>query len=315
MRILFIGTGEIGLPTLQWLIESGKHQVTAVVTQPDKPVGRKLVLTPPATKTLALAAGLPVLQPQKIRLAVDELSPYAGDIAIVAAYGQILPATLLSLPRLGCLNVHTSILPRFRGASPIQAAIREGDAESGVTIMYMDEGLDTGDVLLTERTPITPEDTGGSLHDRLASMAPACIERALDLLENGTAPRIPQDPALATHCGKLLREHGRIDWNDSAENIARLIRAYSPWPGTFTSLSDESTATRIYKIHRATAIPGEGGCALPGTLLSSAGHLHIATGNGMLSVEEIQAEGGKRLPTTDFLRGHPLEVGKRFGTR
>ncbi|MCP5560883.1 MAG: methionyl-tRNA formyltransferase [Verrucomicrobiaceae bacterium] len=313
MRVLFIGTGEIGLPTLQWLLDSGKHQVTAVVTQPDKPVGRKLVLTPPATKTMALAAGLPVLQPQKIRHALEELSPYAGDIAIVAAYGQILPAAVLNLPRLGCLNVHTSILPRYRGASPIQAAIREGDAESGVTIMYMDEGLDTGDVLLTERTPITPEDTGGSLHDRLASMAPACIERALDLLEKGTAPRIPQDPTFATHCGKLLREDGRIDWNSSAKNIARLIRAYTPWPGTFTTLSDEATATRTYKVHRATAIDTASGCPVPGTILSSTGHLHIATGSGILSIEEIQAEGGKRLPTTDFLRGHPLEVGKRFG--
>ena len=313
MRVLFIGTGEIGLPTLQWLISSGKHQVTAVVTQPDKPVGRKLVLTPPATKTLALAAGLPVLQPEKIRQAIEALRPYAGDIAIVAAYGQILPPALLSLPRLGCLNVHTSILPKYRGASPIQAAIREGDAESGVTIMYMDEGLDTGDMLLTERTPISADDTGGILHDRLASMAPACVERALDLLESGTSPRHPQDNALATHCGKLTREHGRIDWNQSAETLSRLIRAYTPWPGTFTTLQTEGQPTKIYKIHRATAIAATGGCPLPGTILSADNHLHLATRDGILSIEEIQAEGGKRLPIKDFLRGHPLEAGSRLG--
>jgi len=213
MRVLFIGTGDIGLPALDWLLSTTKHQAVGVITQPDKPVGRKLVLTPPEVKTEALAAGVPVIRAERLRRAVDDVKAFDADIAVVIAYGQILSKAVLDAPRLGCINVHASLLPKYRGAAPIQAAIREGDPETGVTIMLMDEGLDTGDILLIERMTIAGDETGGSLHDRLALAAPAALEKALDLLASGQPPRSPQDNALATHVGKLTREHGHLDWS------------------------------------------------------------------------------------------------------
>ncbi len=308
MRILFIGTGDIGLPSLEWLLTTPKHEVVGVVTQPDKPAGRKLVMTPAEVKVRALAAGLTVLQPPKIRHIVEELRAFQADVAVVVAYGQILPKSVLEVPRLACLNIHASLLPRHRGASPIQVAIREGDAETGVTIMFMDEGLDTGDMLLMDAMPILPTDTGGTLHDRLALAAPASLERALDLIATGQPPRTPQDNARATHCGKLRREDGRLDWSRPAVELERLIRAYSPWPGTSCLLPGEKPA--VLKIHRATLLEGDV-CPVPGTVLSCDAKtgLVVTCGTGLLRLEEVQAEGGKRLPAADFLRGHPLDVG------
>lgn len=306
MRLLFIGTGDIGLPSLEWLIATTRHELVGVVTQPDKPAGRRLVLTPPQVKVRALAAGLPVLQPPKIRHAVEELRAFDADAAIVAAYGQLLSPEVLRVPRLGCLNLHASLLPRHRGASPIQAVIREGDAETGMTVMYMDEGLDTGDILLMERTPVLADDTGGRLHDRLAALAPVALERALDLLAAGTAPRVPQDPALATHCGKLRREDGRLDWSRPAVELERLVRAYDPWPGTFTRLANGAAL----KVHRASVTPVSGATAAPGDVLAAdakAG-LIVQCGDGWLRLEEVQAEGGRRLPAAEFLRGHPVSA-------
>lgn len=312
MRVLFIGTGEIGLPTLEWLLQTSKHEVVGVVTQPDKPVGRKLVLTPPQVKVRALAAGLPVIQPQKIRHAVAELQAFQADIAVVVAYGQILSRAVLEVPPQGCLNIHASLLPRYRGASPIQAALREGDAETGVTIMFMDEGLDTGDILLMDRLAILPTDTGGSLHDKLALAAPASLEKALDLIAAGNPPRVPQDHAASTHCGKLKREEGRLDWSRPAHELELLIRAYQPWPSTFAVLPGERPAP--LKVHRATVLPGAEACPMPGTVVSAEAKsgLILACGQGLLRLEEVQAEGGKRLPAADFLRGHPIEVGSRW---
>lgn len=306
MRLLFIGTGDIGLPSLEWLIATTRHELVGVVTQPDKPAGRRLVLTPPQVKVRALAAGLPVLQPPKIRHAVEELRAFDAEAAIVAAYGQLLSPEVLRVPRLGCLNLHASLLPRHRGASPIQAVIREGDAETGMTVMYMDEGLDTGDILLMERTPVLADDTGGRLHDRLAALAPVALERALDLLAAGTAPRVPQDPALATHCGKLRREDGRLDWSRPAVELERLVRAYDPWPGTFTRLANGAAL----KVHRASVTPVSGATAAPGDVLAAdakAG-LIVQCGDGWLRLEEVQAEGGRRLPAAEFLRGHPVSA-------
>lgn len=306
MRLLFIGTGDIGLPSLEWLIATTKHDLVGVVTQPDKPAGRRLVLTPPQVKVRAQAAGLTVLQPPKIRHAVEDLRAFGADAAIVAAYGQLLSPEVLRVPRLGCLNLHASLLPRHRGASPIQAAIREGDAETGITVMYMDEGLDTGDILLMERTPVLAEDTGGRLHDRLAALAPVALERALDLLEAGTAPRVPQDAILATHCGKLRREDGRLDWSQSAAELERLVRAYDPWPGTFTRLANGGTL----KIHRASVLATTGPQVAPGEVVAAdakAGFI-VQCGDGWLRVEEVQAEGGRRLPAAEFLRGHPVSA-------
>lgn len=313
MRILFIGTGDIGLPSLEWLIYTPKHQVVGVVTQPDKPAGRKLVLTPPQIKVRAEAAGIPVIQPLKIRHAVEELKAFDADVAVVVAYGQILSRAVLDVPKLACLNIHASLLPQYRGASPIQAAIRAGDAQTGVTIMHMDEGLDTGDILLMDRVDIESTDTGGSLHDKLALAAPASLEEALDLIDSGPAPRKPQENEFASHCGKLKREDGRLDFSRSAQELELLIRAYNPWPGTFTILPGDKPAP--LKVHRARVLPDAEACPAPGTLVSAdaKGGLIVACGQGLLSLEEVQAEGGKRLAAADFLRGRPLEVGTVLG--
>ena len=305
MRVLFIGTGDIGLPSLEWLLSTPKHSVVGVVTQPDKPVGRKQVLTPPQIKVRALAAGLTVMQPLKIRHAVEELKAFNADVAVVIAYGQILSRAVLDVPPLGCLNVHTSLLPRHRGAAPIQAAIRDGDTETGVTIMFMDEGLDTGDILLMHRMAIADDDTGGSLHDKLALQAPAALEEALDLLATGHPPREKQDESKVTHVRKLTRQDGRLDWTRPAIELDRLVRAFTPWPGTSCLLKDAQM-----KIHRAQVIAHADACPAPGTIVSAnADGILVSCGNGLLNLLEVQIEGGKRLPAADFLRGHPLQAG------
>jgi methionyl-tRNA formyltransferase len=305
MRVLFIGTGDIGLPSLDWLCNSTKHEVVGVVTQPDKPVGRKQVLTPPQIKVRALAAGLTVMQPLKIRHAVEELKAFKADVAIVVAYGQILSRAVLDVPPLGCLNVHTSLLPRHRGAAPIQAAIRDGDTETGVTIMFMDEGLDTGDILLMQRMPIAADETGGSLHDKLALQAPEALEAALDLLATGHPPREKQDESKVTHVRKLTRQDGRLDWTRPAIELDRLIRAFTPWPGTSCLLKEMQM-----KIHRAQVIENADACPAPGTLVgANADGILVSCGNGLLNLLEVQIEGGRRLSAADFLRGHPLHAG------
>lgn len=308
MRIVFLGTGDIGLPSLEALLASREHEILAVVTQPDKPVGRKLVLTPPQVKSRAQAAGIPVLQPERIRTAVAELTALRADVFVVVAYGQLLPRAVLDIPRLACLNIHASLLPRHRGAAPIQAAIRDGDSETGVTIMWMSEGLDTGDVLLTEKIPIAPDDTGGTLHDKLAALAPRALLRALDLLAQGAAPRVPQDHTRATHVRKLEREHGRVDWSRSAEEIARMVRAFDPWPGAFCLLPDASQL----KIHRAAIVPHADPCPVGGTVIAADQRLLVSCGSGIIELLEVQLEGKKRLPASAFLRGHKLEVGTRL---
>jgi len=305
MRVLFIGTGDIGLPSLDWLLSTSKHTVVGVVTQPDKPVGRKQVLTPPQIKVRALAAGLTVLQPLKIRHAVEELKAFNADVAVVIAYGQILSRAVLDVPPLGCLNVHTSLLPRHRGAAPIQAAIRDGDTETGVTIMFMDEGLDTGDILLMQRLAIACDETGGSLHDKLAQRAPAALEEALDLLATGNPPREKQDEFKVTHVRKLTRQDGRLDWTRPAIELDRLVRAFTPWPGTSCMLK-----VAQMKIHRAQVIANADACPAPGTIVSAnADGILVSCGNGLLNLSEVQIEGGRRLSAADFLRGHPLHAG------
>src|SRR5437763_15582915 len=244
MRVLFIGTGEIGLPVLRWLRESKEHELVGVGTQPDKPAGREQRIAAPPVKAALADSRVPIFQPKRIKNdeTVREIRALATDLIVVMAYGQILPGTVLEIPRIACLNLHASLLPRHRGAAPIQAAIAAGDRESGITVMYMDEGLDTGDVLLQKRIEIASDETGGSLHDRLAEIAPAALKEALARLETRTAPRIPQDSSAATYAPKLEREHGRIDWNESALSIERQIRAFDPWPGGVTILSAEAGA-------------------------------------------------------------------------
>src|SRR5881394_3904167 len=234
MRIVFIGTGEIGVPTLQALLKS-EHEVVSVVTQPDKPVGRAQLVEPPPIKKAVSAAEISVLQPARIkdRQAIEEIRALKPDVIVVMAYGQILPGDVLEIPKIASLNLHASLLPRWRGAAPIQAAIAAGDRETGITVMYIDEGLDTGDILLQRTIDILPGDTGGSLHDRLAKIAPEALLESLELLAKEGAPRIPQDKALATYASKLKREDGKIDWSEPADAIERKIRAFDPWPGAF----------------------------------------------------------------------------------
>ena len=316
MKIVFIGTGDIGLPSLRQLIASPDHEVLAVVTQPDKPVGRKQELSPPEVKRVALEAGIPVHQPEKLRSedALDLLENFEADVFVVMAYGQILKKRALEAPRLACLNVHASILPRHRGAAPIQAAIREGDTETGITIMYMDEGLDTGDELLTFVIPVDPRETGESLHDKLAEAAPVALMRALLLLKKGQAPRTPQDARRATLTGKLMREDGRIDWAKPAVEIERLVRAYEPWPGTWTLLNDGEGGKKKLKIFPPCEIIYGDAFANPGTVLSAGRKgIIIATGKGALAIRDVQLEGKKRMDAAAFLAGNELDFGALLG--
>jgi methionyl-tRNA formyltransferase len=297
MRIVFIGTGEIGVPALQALLNS-EHEVVAVVTQPDKRVGREQRIEPPPIKKKIAKTRIPILQPARIKdqQATEEIRDFAPDIVVVVAYGQILPRDVLEIPRLACLNLHASLLPRWRGAAPIQAAIAAGDCETGITAMYMDEGLDTGDILLQRRVEILPNDTGGSLHDRLAEIAPEALLESLRLLSAGNAPRIAQDNARGTYAPKLKREHGLIDWSESAEAINRKIRAYNPWPGAFMKVDRQNL-----KIFSASVVDLNG---QPGEVLRSDEDLVVATGKDALSLAEVQLEGKRRMSAAEFLRGH-----------
>jgi len=305
MRIVFCGTGDIGLPSLKALAGSARHELVGVITQPDRPAGRDLRPRPPEVKTEALARGIPVAQPERIRTDFSALAGWGPDLMVVAAYGQILPRAVLELPRLGCLNLHASLLPRHRGASPVQASILAGDSETGVTAMSVDEGLDTGDILLARTIPILPGETAGQLHDRLADLAPAVLMESLELLEKGTAARVPQDPALATYAPKLGRQDGRLDWREPAGFLARKVRAMTPWPGASARL-----AGGVLKIHSAEESLESG---IPGTVLSaSPGGIVVAAGEGSLVLREIQIEGKKRLSAGDFLRGFPLPAGTTF---
>ena len=304
MRFVFIGAGEIGVPTLRALLKS-EHEVVGVVTQPDKPVGRAQLVEPLPIKRALAAAKMPILQPARIKdpQAIEEIRALVPDAIVVMAYGQMLPRDVLEIPKIACLNLHASLLPRWRGAAPIQAAIAAGDRETGITVMYMDEGLDTGDILVQRTIDILPADTGGLLHDRLAHIAPEALLESLRMLEKRSAPRIPQDNALATLAPKLSREHGRIDWSEPAELIERKIRAFNPWPGAFMTIS--TNGTRNLKIFSATIIDFEG---KPGEILKRQNELIVAAGEGALSLREVQLEGRRRMSGSEFLRGHAIEV-------
>jgi methionyl-tRNA formyltransferase len=303
MRIVFIGTGEIGRPALQALLRSNEHQLIGVVTQPDKPAGRDQRIQAPPIKREVLPTAIPILQPAKIRDrdAIAQICAWRPEVIVVMAYGQILPKTVLEIPTLACLNLHASILPRHRGAAPIQAALVAGDRETGITVIHMDAGLDTGDILLQKRLEILPNDTGGSLHDRLAELAPSALLEALAKISRPNAPRIPQDPAQATYSPKLSREAGRVDWNEPAELIERKIRAFNPWPGAFTEIADEQGRVRHLKIFRAAV--RDHSRDKPGTLLPNDSKLLIAAARGALELEEVQLAGKRRMSAAEFLRG------------
>jgi methionyl-tRNA formyltransferase len=303
MRVVFLGSGDIGIPTLEWLASAPEIELAAVVTQPDRPAGRGLQLTPCPIKEQALSAGLTVLQPARIRSpeAREEIAGFHPDLLVVMAYGQILPQELLDLPKLGALNLHASLLPRHRGAAPVQAALLAGDRESGITVMWMDAGLDTGDILLRRACAVETTDTAGTLHDRLAELAPAALAEALELICAGRAPHLKQEEILATSSPKLDRSSGKIDWTTSAAEIARRIRGLHPWPGC-TAEFELAVGKRLkVKIHRAEAVEGT---ASAGAMV---GPLDIGCGGGgLLRILELQPAGGKKLVAADFARGYSL---------
>lgn len=294
LRIVFAGTPEFAAEHLKALL-TGRHRVIAVYTQPDRPAGRGQKLTPSPVKQLALQHDIPVHQPLTLRdpAAQAELAALEPDLMVVVAYGLILPQAVLDTPRLGCINSHASLLPRWRGAAPIQRAIEAGDAESGVTVMRMEAGLDTGPMLLKVTTPIGSEDTGGSLHDRLAGLGAQAVVEAVDALAAGNLPGEKQDDALATYAHKLNKDEARLDWSRPAQELERKIRAFNPWPICHGSLNGESLKV-------LAAVPGQGSGA-PGTILAASREgLTVACGSGALLLTRLQLPGGKPLAFGDL---------------
>ena len=310
IRTVFMGTPEFALPTLEGLLAAGLDLV-GVYTQPDRPSGRGKQLTPPPVKQLAMAHGIPVFQPLKLRLpeVVAELQTLAPDLIVVVAFGQILPKSVLDIPRYGCINVHASLLPRYRGAAPINQALIDGETETGVTTMFMDVGLDTGDMLVKRAAPIGPLETAGELHDRLAILGREAMAETLARLCAGTLTREKQDDALSCYAPMLKKEHGRIDWSRPARTLHNQVRGLDPWPGAYTLLAGEPL-----KLARTLPLD-EAHAAAPGTVLGTdAAGIRIACGAGVLRVGALQLPGRKRLPAAEFLRGCPLPAGTCLDT-
>jgi methionyl-tRNA formyltransferase len=311
MNLVFMGTAELSCASLERLVGTPGLSVLAVVTQPDKPKGRELKLTPSPVKVLAERLHLPVLQPLKAReeIFASQLRELKPDLMVVVAYGQILPQRLLDLPRYGCLNVHTSLLPKYRGAAPIQWAMADGEPETGVTIMKMDAGLDTGPVLATRRTPILPTDDAQTLHDRLAQLGAELLAETIPDYVAGRIPPQPQPEDGASYAAKIKKDDGRIDWSLPATKIWNRLRAFTPWPGGFTFLAVEPKP-QLLKIWKAEVWEQTGP---PGSVLSAdkAG-LVVGCGEDTLRILELQREGGKRLGAEAFLAGCPLRPGAKF---
>ena len=306
MKLIFAGTPSFAVQILDALLGS-RHRVIAVLTQPDRPAGRGLGESASDVKKRALERGIAVLQPVSLRDAASQsqVAALEPDVMVVAAYGLILPERVLGVPRLGCINVHASLLPRWRGAAPIQRALLAGDARTGISIMQMDAGLDTGPVLLQETCAIGEDDTAGSLHDSLARLGAELCVRALDGLQAGTLVASPQSQPEASYAPKIRKEEARIDWRESAVSVRRRVRAFDPTPGATAVLRGSEL-----KLWSCALVPGEGE---PGEVLNvaSAG-LRVACGDGAVLVTELQRPGGRRLRAGDFLRGFPVSEGERF---
>ncbi|NLC71899.1 MAG: methionyl-tRNA formyltransferase [Desulfuromonadaceae bacterium] len=306
VRTVFMGTPEFAVPALRTLVELGMP-VAAVFTQPDRPKGRGQVLMPPPVKALAEELAIPVIQPARLRQpeAVAELERIAPDLIVVAAYGQILPKNVLEIPRFGCINVHASLLPRYRGASPINKAILEGETETGITTMLMDAGLDTGAMLVRRAIPIGFEETAGELHDRLARLGGEALAETIRLLCRGELRPEPQNDAESSYAPLLKKEDGLIDWHETARRIHNQVRGLDPWPGAYSHL--RGTPVKLYR----TLPVAEDRDGQPGMIAAvSEEGLTVFCGSGALLVREVQLPGRKRLPVAEFLRGHPLTVGE-----
>jgi methionyl-tRNA formyltransferase len=302
MRLVFLGTPEFAVPTVDALARAG-HEVLAVVAQPDRPAGRGQELKAPATKAWALARGIPVLQPEKVRdgTLAAALAALRPDALVVTAYGRILGRDLLTLAPLGAINVHASLLPRWRGAAPIQWAVASGDVETGVTVMQMDEGLDTGDILLARALAIGAEETAEALAPRLAALGGEAVVEALPLLAAGALVPVRQAAAEVTLAPILEKAHGRLDFTRPAAELACRVRGFTPWPGAFTSV-----AGKVLKVHRAAATGGGAGSDAPGVATVTGGRLRVACGGAtVLELLEVQPEGRKRMAARDFVNGLP----------
>ncbi|MEM6529733.1 MAG: methionyl-tRNA formyltransferase [Chloroflexota bacterium] len=304
--VIFMGTPDFAVPTLQRLID--EHDVMGVVTQPDRPAGRKNKLRQPPVKELALKHNIPVFQPEKLRKKdnIQQLKNMGiPDVYIVAAYGQILPQSVLDIPAHGSINVHASLLPRWRGAAPIHAAIREGDAKTGVTIMLMDAGLDTGPMLSKRAMLIEPDDTGQSLHDKLAALGADLLSETLPQYLTGDITPEPQDDNLSTLSPQIQKEEGAINWENSAESIERMVRAFTPWPGTYTTWDGKRLKILAGNVAAGSATPGE--------VTEKGGRVTIGTGEGLFVPTELQLAGSKAVSVTDFVNGHADFMGAVLG--
>ncbi|MBO5341173.1 MAG: methionyl-tRNA formyltransferase [Lachnospiraceae bacterium] len=311
MKVVYMGTPDFAVGALESIIEAG-HDVVLVVTQPDKPKGRGKEMQMTPVKKCAIAHDIPVFQPVKIkeREAVEYLKTFEADIFVVAAFGQILSSEILHMPKYGCVNIHASLLPMYRGAAPIQAVILNKEKETGVTIMQMDEGLDTGDMLMKESIPIAADETGESLHDKLSELGAEMIVKALVAIEEGSLTPVPQGDGKTCYASMLKKELGHIDWNKSADDIEHLVRGLYPWPGTFTFLNG-----KMMKIC-AVALSDCPVSGKPGELCEvTKDSLIVNTGEGTLEIKELQPEGKKRMTVHDFLLGNKLEKGMYFGIK
>jgi methionyl-tRNA formyltransferase len=312
-RIIFMGTPDFAVPSLKALLDSNEN-VVCVITQPDRPKGRGRKLTPPPVKELALQSGLPVLQPEKIREEgfLARISEFNPDLIVLTAYGRILPGSLINLPSYGTINVHASLLPKYRGAAPIQWALINGETETGVTIMQMDEGLDTGDILLAEKLLISPDDTAGSLFSRLAELGGTALKKAMEQLRADKLTPIKQDDSLATLAPLLKKEDGLVEWSKSAEQISCLIRGLDPWPTTYTVMNGKRFRLFSPQVINQSDCQEKG--PAPGTICRADHNgLVVCTGSGYLLVREVQPENSKRMTVDAYLRGHPLKPGTRLG--
>jgi methionyl-tRNA formyltransferase len=307
LKIIFAGTPPFAAHALETLL-ANQVEVVAVLTQPDRPAGRGLQMVPSPVKQIALQYGIPVLQPQTLKSAEaqQQLANIPADVMVVAAYGLILPSAVLTMPRFGCLNIHASLLPRWRGAAPIQRAILAGDTETGVTIMQMDEGLDTGAVLLKKSCPISPLDTAHSLHDKLANLGAEAIIETLGELQQGKLVSQLQDPALATYAQKINKTEAKLDWNKSAMELEREVRAYNPVPVAFTSLN--GTTLKVWQASTSDESGDE-----PGVVMEVNKHgIRVACAQGSLNLEVLQRPSGKALPVSQFIQGFMIKAGDRF---
>lgn len=304
-KVVFMGTPDFAVPSLQALLEIAN--VVGVVTQPDRPAGRGRSLRPSPVKVVAEAAGVAVYQPASLRseAAAEPLRVWQPDLIVVAAFGQILRSHVLEMPSHGCLNVHASLLPRWRGASPIQHAILAGDAESGVSLMQMERGLDTGPVFVQEAIPLLPAETATTLHDKLAALGADMLHRHLADILNGRLGPTPQDDSLSTYAPMIAKENGRLDWHGTSQQLDRQLRAMNPWPGAFTSWEGE-----MFKVVAAVPVADDGETAVPGQVLPAG---RVQTGSGQLALQQVQPAGKRVMDIDDFLRGNPHFVGTILG--